>query len=109
MIHSLQEIHALVLTTHKLSTKLTYVQNTVASSHAFLLDDVVRHGLFQLVTEAQKLMEEIEVLQTNLEERGYIAQKTRWAMRDARVATRILAKLEVTEDGRTKWRAFTSL
>jgi cell division septum initiation protein DivIVA len=74
-----------------------------------LLDDVVRHGLFQLVTEAQDLMEEIEVLQTNLEERGYLAQKTRWAMKDARIATRILAKLEGIEDGLTKWMAFVSL
>jgi hypothetical protein len=54
-------------------------------------------------------MEEIEVLQTNLEERGYLAQKTRWAMKDARIATRILAKLEGIEDGLTKWMAFVSL
>lgn len=74
-----------------------------------MLDDVVRHGLCQLVTEAQDLMEEIEVLQTNLEERGYLAQKTRWAMKDARIATRILAKLEGIEDGLTKWMAFVSL
>ena len=79
------------------------------NSHAFLLDDVVRHGLFQLVTEAQNLMEETEILQTNLEERGYIAQKTRWAMKDARIATRIMAKVEGIEDGLTKWMAFVSL
>jgi cell division septum initiation protein DivIVA len=82
---------------------------TVASSHAFLLDDVVRHGLFQLVSEAQQLMDEIEALQTKLEERGYIAQKTRWAMKDARIATQILLKLEGIEDGLTKWMAFVSL
>jgi hypothetical protein len=65
--------------------------------------------LYQLVTEAQQLMDEIEVLQTRLEERGYIAQKTRWAMKDARIATRILLKLEGIEDGLTKWMAFVSL
>lgn len=54
-------------------------------------------------------MDEIEVLQTNLEERGHIAQKTRWAMKDARIATRILLKLEGIEDGLTKWMAFVSL
>ena len=54
-------------------------------------------------------MEEIQALQTSLEERGYIAQKTRWAMKDARIATRILAKLEGIEDGLTKWMAFVSL
>ena len=104
-----QEIHALASTTQKLFTKFTFVQNTVTDSHALLLDDVVRCGLLQLMSEAETLMVELEVLQTDLEACGYIIKKTRWAVKDARNVTRILAKMDDVEDGLTKWTAFLSL
>lgn len=74
-----------------------------------LLDDVVRCGLLQLISEAETLMADLEALQINLEMCGYIAQKTRWAIKDARTATRILARIKDVEDGLTKWTAFLSL
>lgn len=105
----LQEIHALASTTNKLSLKLIFVENTVTNSHALLLDDVARRGLVQLTSEAETLVAEIEALQLNLEMCGYITQKTRWAIKDARTAARILSKMKDVEDGLSKWTSFLSL
>lgn len=104
-----QEIHALANSTRKLSTKFIFVRDTIASSHALLLDDFVRCALLQLTSEAEYLMAEIQALHIKLESCGYITKRTRWALKDARIAARILVKMVDVEDGLAKWTSFLSL
>lgn len=103
-----EEVKALSVTSSQLAVKFAFVQDTVANSHA-LLDDVIRQGLMQLVTEAKAATEELEILQKKLEEHGSAFQRTRWAVKDARTAKRISNTVKDIEEGLSEWIDYITL
>lgn len=104
-----EEIQALSDTAGQLAIKFAFVQDTIADSHNALLDNIIRQGLMQLVTEAKAATEELETLQKKLEEHGSAFQRTRWAVKDARIAKRISNTIETIDQGLSKWINYISL
>jgi hypothetical protein len=104
-----EEIGALALATQELCIKFAYVQETVTDSPTTLVDDVVRHGLTQLVKKAQAVTTELSTLHNTLEAKDPILQKARWAVKNAKTAKAALEKVKGIEEGLSMWISFISL